>query len=318
MKVVAILGGLGSQMFKYAFYLQIKNGDDCYIDTTPFHLQEMWNGYELARIFNIHEPDISGLLTQEEIEELKENGYNCKKIAEKAFSKLHSSKYIVSLYRGCLYPQDNNRIFSALAAIYNRKKLVKQSKGDFHDTYPLIYKTKLLDIYYDEFNHVSNQYLGGERKREYLRNVFKFPKLLDDKNIRISQRMEGTESIAMHVRRSDHMYDNASLYDSGYFTKAVDYVKTNTTSPVFYLFSDEPQWCKENWQKLGLDEEDNVVIVDWNRDGESFRDMQLMTFCQHNILAISSFSWWGYYLSRREEKVVCAPEGYWLEVGKHF
>ena len=58
MKVVAILGGLGSQMVKYAFYLDVKKkckDEKCYIDTTAFHSLKMWNGYELERIFGIRD-----------------------------------------------------------------------------------------------------------------------------------------------------------------------------------------------------------------------------------------------------------------------
>ena len=60
MKVVAILGGLGSQMVKYAFYLDVKKkckDEKCYIDTTAFHSLKMWNGYELERIFGIRDED---------------------------------------------------------------------------------------------------------------------------------------------------------------------------------------------------------------------------------------------------------------------
>ena len=47
---------------------------------------------------------------------------------------------------------------------------------------------------------------------------------------------------------------------------------------------------------------DQVYFIDWNTGNESYRDMQLMTLCKHNILAISAFSWWGYYLSEIENK----------------
>lgn len=74
--------------------------------------------------------------------------------------------------------------------------------------------------------------------------------------------------------------------------------------------SQNPTW--------GLTSNDEVIIVDWNKGEDSYRDMQLMTYAKHNILAISSFSWWGYYLSKHRDKIVCAPKGYWLEAGYHF
>ena len=72
MKVVAMAGGLGSQMFKYAFYLNIKNNnhDECYIDTAPYDKIAMWNGYELKHIFGIEAPDFRSFYSAKQIQQL--------------------------------------------------------------------------------------------------------------------------------------------------------------------------------------------------------------------------------------------------------
>lgn len=318
MKVVAILGGLGSQMFKYAFYLQIKEKDICYIDTTPYRLQRMWNGYELGKIFGIKEPDISELYTQDDIDELIQQGINYKGIGEKAIAGIDASKPIVSIFRGYLYPQRNRKILLFISLVYNKIKRLISKENDVQDKFPIIYRTNIFSIYFDEFNHTSDYYLGNGKDKEQLIQVFKFPAFQDERNIKIADYMKSTESVAMHIRRSDHMYDNEQLFTDNYFFKSVNHIKSRTETPVFFLFSDEPDWCRHNLDLLGFREEDKVEIVDWNKGSESYRDMQLMTYCQHNILAISSFSWWGYYLSKREEKIVCAPMGYWLEVPVHY
>ncbi len=131
--------------------------------------------------------------------------------------------------------------------------------------------------------------------------------------------MKQGNSVALHVRRGDHMYDNGDLFQRGYYQKSVGYIKEHTdTKQTFYLFSDDLEWCLENLETLGLEESDQIVPVNWNHGESSFRDMQLMTYCQHHIIPISSFSWWGYYLSDNRDKIVCAPEGYWLDVEHHF
>lgn len=318
MKVVAILGGLGSQMFKYAFYLQIKNSDDCYIDTMPYRLQKMWNGYELKRIFNIEAKDITERFTEEELENISEQTTNYKYTGEIMIKRLDSSRPVINIFRGYLYPQKEYKFLVLLSLGYNKIKRILKKNNDFYDTWPVLYRTSFFSIYYDEFNHTSNQYIGGRAYQKTLQNVFRFPDFTDEMNIQTAKEMGKTESVSMHIRRSDHLYDNKQLFDNHYFARAVQYIKRKVSYPVFYLFSDELSWCNEHLSELGLKSNDKVILVDWNQNTESYRDMQLMTYCKHNILAISSFSWWGYYLSKHENKIVCAPEGYWSEVPIHF
>ncbi len=318
MKVVAMLGGLGSQMFKYAFFLQIKEDDECYIDTTSYRLQKMWNGYELERIFGIEEDDITAFVSDNEIENFKNRGLNYKYVAETVIKGLDSSRQVLSFFRGYCYSVDTHIIAQLSMLIYNKVKRMCSKKNEVNDRYPFFYKTKRFSVYYDEFNHTSDKYLGGGEAKEKLVEIFKFPAFQDERNVRASEQMKNIESVALHIRRSDHMYDNRRLFDTGYYRKAVHYIKEQTASPCFFLFSDESDWCRNNLEILGLNTEDKVRIIDWNNGDQSFCDMQLMTYCRHNILAISSFGWWGYYLSNRKEKIVCAPEGYWLEIEIHF
>ncbi len=324
MKVVAILGGLGSQMYKYAFYLQLKNEEDTYIDTTPFKLHDMWNGYELEKIFGIHEKDICSVFSADELQKLREANTHYKMAASIAMKKIDSQKPIVSFLRGYFYPQqwddakDRNKLLQFCALAYNKIKRTVKGKDNPDDSYPLFYKTNLFSIYYDEFSSISDRYIGGGTQKELFKSIFKFPPLEDSANIKIAEMMHMSESVAIHVRRSDHMYDNKELFADNYFAKAVNYIKRTVSTPVFFLFSDETEWCVNNLSALGFKGDDNIQIVDWNKGNQSFRDMQLMTYCQHNILAISSFSWWGYYLSERKNKIVCAPKGWWLEVPVHL
>ena len=77
---------------------------------------------------------------------------------------------------------------------------------------------------------------------------------------------------------------------------------------LYVIFSDDIQWCKENIGGLVGNRE--VVFVDWNKGEQSFRDIQLMTLCKHNIIANSSFSWWGAWLNQNDDKVVIAREAF--------
>lgn len=318
MKVVAMLGGLGSQMFKYAFYLQICEEVQCYIDTTSFLLNEMWNGYELGRIFGISAPDIKDYWTAEDIVHFKKADINYKETGVQAMRKLERNKKVVSFLRGYCYADPSDMFLNLSCLIFNKiKRLIRHNKM-VEDVYPFFYKTGRVSFYYDEFNHISDAYIGNGRMRERLREIYRFSEFDDDKNALVGVKMREMESVAVHVRRSDHMYDNVRLFETGYFRRAVLDIKDRVATPSFYIFSDEPEWCKTHGEQLGFEATDQVVVVDWNVGNDSYKDMQLMTYCKHNILSISSFGWWGYYLSPRENKLVYAPEGYWLEVPIHY
>ena len=70
---------------------------------------------------------------------------------------------------------------------------------------------------------------------------------------------------------------------------------------MFCLFSDDLNWCKEKFS------DNNNIYVDWNTGTNSFRDMQLMSLCKHNIIANSTFSWWGAWLNSNTNKTVIIP-----------
>lgn len=325
MKVVAMAGGLGSQMFKYAFYLNLKknNMDECYIDTAPYDKIEMWNGYELKHIFGIDASDFRTFYSEEQIRQLIEFSGSYRLFAMNLMHEKAPSEPLIYYDHGQRGRYSD--YYSVFGKIRRKTREIKKKywdsrihKADCHiEKYPKGYLKEKGNIYYDEFNHTSDEYFLG--MKEQLVREFKFPEFIDGNNKTVSQKMLQEESVALHVRRGDHMYDNGNLFGSGYFKKSVQYIKRNISKPVFYVFSDEIQWCRENLAELGLAEQDEIKFVDWNMQLESYRDMQLMTYCKHNILAISSFSWWGYYLSRhKKDKVVCAPNGYWLEVKTHF
>ena len=85
----------------------------------------------------------------------------------------------------------------------------------------------------------------------------------------------------------------------------VKYVKKNVHDPVFFFFTDPGsiEWCKQNQKKFGLNfSKDKVYFIDWNKGLESYRDMQLMTYCKHSIQSYSSFGWWGAYLMKNPNK----------------
>lgn len=104
------------------------------------------------------------------------------------------------------------------------------------------------------------------------------------------------EVISLHIRRTDYLQNpNHTALDMSYYEKALDQI--NSDLPVI-IFSDDPEWCKD--QKLFSDERFMV-----SESGDHYVDLCLMSLCKHHIIANSSFSWWGAWLSESDN--VIAP-----------
>ena len=70
---------------------------------------------------------------------------------------------------------------------------------------------------------------------------------------------------------------------------------------VFYIFTNDIPWAEQHFQS------ESCCFIKGNTDKESFRDMQLMSLCKHNIIANSTFSWWGAWLNQNRGQIVVAP-----------
>jgi hypothetical protein len=88
-----------------------------------------------------------------------------------------------------------------------------------------------------------------------------------------------------------------------YYRKAIEYIKSMAGNPTFFVFSDDIEWCKNN---LHLDK--TTHFVDHNKGDKSHRDLRLISKCKNNIIANSSFGWWGAWLNRSDKKLVIVPK----------
>lgn len=141
-----------------------------------------------------------------------------------------------------------------------------------------------------------------------IRRQFSFPPFDEKKNIEIANRMSQENSIAIHFRKGkDYLYQGGmadGVCGTEYYHKAVEYIKKHIENPIFYVFTDNVDWVKENIH--GFD----YLFVDWNEVSgkKNFRDMQLMSCAKHNIIGNSTYSWWGAWLNVNPNKIVIAPE----------
>jgi hypothetical protein len=128
----------------------------------------------------------------------------------------------------------------------------------------------------------------------------------DRRNTEMAQRIAECNAVAVHVRwfdppRREGASHNASM---DYYRRAIDLIRGRIDKPHFFLFSDDPNSARG---LLGLPE-DSATCVDHNQgDENAYADLWLMSQCKHFIIANSTFSWWGAWLSPHSRKVVVAP-----------
>ncbi len=341
MRVVHMDSGLGNQMLDYAEFLAIqKENPDapCYLEKIIYDLPHMpgmfsqWNGYELERIFGIQAPDIKELFSEEEWSRI------LKRVEESHFwdERWNYAPYIVdSLEKEGLKLENLRKPPENLAAVKGvkgkirywlslffktrvgyhikriiRKKMEKKLVAEKNSQYDVFRKYKD-NVFIGHSFSFKYKGFGIEKMDREIRDAFQFPEITDSKNKEMLKLLQNTNSVAIHARRSDLLFLNGYCYKYGFFRRAVKYIKKHVENPVFVFFCDEKStgWCEENEKIFGLNfKKDKVYFVDWNKGEESFRDMQLMAECKHNIFTESTFGFWGAYLNKNPDKITCAPD----------
>lgn len=157
----------------------------------------------------------------------------------------------------------------------------------------------------------SEQYFSSIE--EIIRSEFTFKEPLAGRNRDLADKIEKCESVSLHVRRGDYISHPIVRQVHGvctqeYYMEAIKEVTKSVSRPHFFVFSDDPQWVQEH---LLIDYP--VTYVTHNSVGDASEDLRLMSLCRHNIIANSSFSWWGAWLNENREKIVITPRVWFLE-----
>jgi hypothetical protein len=158
----------------------------------------------------------------------------------------------------------------------------------------------------------DNTYLVGYWQSEYyfkgiqslILSEFTPADSANEADVITSRKIERSMSVSIHIRRGDYVNNKFhSLLGLDYYRAAVDAITKKVQSPHFFVFSDDPEWCGQN-----LDIGYPYTLVTHNSGRRAYWDIILMSRCQHNIIANSSFSWWGAWLNRNPGKIVIAPK----------
>ena len=194
----------------------------------------------------------------------------------------------------------NNVLFSALrkAGLVKRKSYLKEKRSSYFDA--SVFKKD--DVYLD--GYWQNELYFSNIREELLRDLTSISSM-SELGVVYMEGIKKSNSVSLHVRRGNYLnLKNFNVLDIDYYMKAVEYIRKNVEKPTFYIFSDDLEWCKNSLGFL-----DNCIFVDSTKT--EIDDLKLMSFCKHNIIANSSFSWWGAWLNQNCKKTVIAPKG-WL------
>jgi len=282
MKIVVPLFGLGNVMFQYAFLCELRyrypNEACCFF----VYRKKLFDhhGYELDKLFNV-EP-YKGLNRVQRIwiktlEYLGDFGFPNFFLIRKLFKVIRNEKEDSFKYYENVFSYPNLNI--AYWGMWQSPKYFTHAKDEIINTYQ--FNQSQISVY-------SN---------------------------RILDKINSTNSVSVHLRRGDYTNDQ---YNGGfirccpleYYSKAMLYMEEKAENPTFFIFSDDIEYAKMNLSA------NSIFFVDGNKGEDSWQDMYLMSQCKHNIIANSTFSWWGAFLNLHQNKIVIAPKRWWYYLEK--
>lgn len=169
---------------------------------------------------------------------------------------------------------------------------------------------KRLRVNDETFNEKALFFDGWWQDKKFfldnVRNIKFRERQLSPQNQELLVLISKTQSVSLHVRRGDyllpkHIKQYGGICTDEYYRKAIDIVKRQFTNPTVFVFSNDIEWVKENMNIP------NPVYVNNNYGKDSYMDVYLMSRCKANILANSSFSYWGGMLNVNAPQLVVYP-----------
>ena len=140
-----------------------------------------------------------------------------------------------------------------------------------------------------------------------IRKEFTFVDPIIAQSKALFEKIQQTNAICLNVRRTDFLKVSAlNTTNLDYFLNAAKYMAQQVDQPHFYIFSDDIEWSAAN---IKLDHP--TTVVRHEHKGRKFGNyLQLMIACKHYIIPNSSFAWWSTWLNPSKEKIVVAPKNW--------
>jgi hypothetical protein len=128
----------------------------------------------------------------------------------------------------------------------------------------------------------------------------------------LTKTIASCDSVSIHIRRGDYLLEDKikfhGLCSLDYYQRCVDIMIQSVSNPHFFVFSDDYQWAISN---LKLPYKTTYLYP--SNENLAFEDLWLISKCKNHIIANSSFSWWGAWLSQNPSKIVIVPKK-WFQI----
>lgn len=270
MNIVQIRGGLGNQMFQYAFYRALKqNKPETKLDSSIYRYRPSHTGYELERLFDIH-PEHATIAERNQMADVGKDW------------------------------------LSAIRRVIGWKRHTTGQLTDEPDP-SQGWRPELLEAENCYLRGYWQTEKYFQPIADMIRRDFRFRIPLPAAEQKMADEMGSANSVSVHIRRGDYLKERRradyEVCTEKYYRRAVAYIQQHVEHPVFYVFSDEPAWGQEQ-QIFPPD----TVFVSGHTKKNAYLDMQLMSLCRHHIIANSSFSWWGAWLGQGSDTITVAPD----------
>ncbi len=280
MVIARLKGGLGNQMFQYAAARRLAvvtqqplKLDLEFLDRGQLTENVTLRPYDLS-IFNIEE----NFITPEERVQFFNFGSRLK---NKLFGTFYNNVYI------------------------------KEKKQQFDESILYLKGSRYLDGHW-----MSERYFKDVES--IIRKDFSFRNQISQSAKLLSSDIQKANSVCIHVRRGDYVNNPEvrnvyNLLNLRYFINAVSIIKEKMQSPVFFVFSDDIDWCYKNLTFLG-----NPIFVEREIQNTAKGDFfHLMTMCKSFIISNSTYSWWAAWLGSNQTKIVVAPNKWFIDNRKN-
>lgn len=272
MFVVRIQGGLGNQIFQYLFAQKLKKhfpDTEVLIDLDSYRRYHPHNGYELDKHF----------ILDSDIGELPIGRYHAASgLLPYLGNPRHSYPWLISKSLGAV-----NHCVDMVNRCLDARQLIRQHYAPHYPSLDLSKLDPSRNLYFDGtwFNETDLSLAVKEGR-------IRFREVDDNAVTPLLQAMEGRESVSIHVRHGDYSAWGYELLSDDYYRSAIAYMKEHLSNPVFYLFSDDPEYVKHSILPLC---EGRGTLVEGNNGDRSWLDLFLISKCKHHIVANSSFSY---------------------------